>query len=765
MIIIQNNFLFFLLFLSSIYSYSQDEIKGKVMDRESGAALENVHILSLKDSTVVLSNKFGEFNLEKLNDYKFSRIGYNDEIVKNMKSKYVIIQLTVKSTELNEVLVSTNQIPIKLKKSVATIHIISLREIERENDINIVPILNKVPGIYMHTGALNTNRITIRGIGSRNLFGTAKIRAYFEDIPLTSGNGETTIEDFELNTIARLEIIKGAASSIYGAGLGGVIHLVPKKTVFDKTYIDSELSIGSFGLAKGNLSVNHGGSKNGLRAIYSNTHSDGYRANNEYDRQTFTLTSNHYFNEKNEISFVGSYVDLKAFIPSSLNKDAFNDSPTSAAFTWAKSKGFEDAQRGVFGLSWKHQYKENVKQITSIFTSFREAYEARPFNVLTENTLALGLRSRLLGNTNLFKNKLDWTLGGEFFRDYHSSKTFKNLYKDFPTGTGSVQGNSLSNFKENRNYYNLFFETNYHFDENTMLSVGLNFNKTIYILEDRFITSENPDQSGDYDFKGVFSPKVGLSHLVTEHISLYTSVGHGFSPPSLSETLLPDGQINTEIQPESGWNFELGTRGSLYDNKLQFNLAIFRLAVRNLLVARRVADDQYIGVNAGKTQHDGLELTLNYHLINSEIISVNSHLSYTLNNFIFNNFIDEGQDFSDNDLTGVPSEIFNAGLDFSSNLGIYGNINFQHVGSMPITDSNSLFSDAYNLATIKIGYKFQLLKKLSLNTFLGIDNVFDEVYASQILINASSFGGKAPRYYYPGNPLNYYTGIHLKYVF
>ena len=754
-----------LLLISSVCSYSQNGIKGKVIDSENGSVLENVHILNQQDSSVVVSNKFGEFNIKESGNYKFSRIGYNEKEVKNIKSKYVIIQLTVKSTELNEVVVNANQIPIKLKKSVATIQIISPKEIERENDINITSILNKVPGVYMHSGALNTNRITIRGIGSRNLFGTAKIRAYFEDIPLTSGNGETIIEDFELNAIARLEIIKGAASSIYGAGLGGVIHLVPKKTVFDKTYINSELSIGSFGLVKGNLSVNHGGSKNGLRAIYSNTHSDGYRANNEYDRQTFTLTSNHYFNEKDEIYFVGSYIDSKAFIPSSLNEISFSDKPTSAAFTWAKSQGFEDAQRGVFGLSWKHQYDGNVKQITSIFTSFRKAYEARPFNILTENTLALGLRSRLLGNVNLFENKLDWTFGGEFFKDYHTSKTFKNLYKDFPEGTGSVQGDLLSNFKENRNYYNLFFETNYHFNENTMLSVGLNFNQTAYVLADRFVARDNPDQSGDYNFKGIFSPKIGVSHLLIEHISLYTSLSHGFSPPSLSETLLPDGQINTEIEPETGWNFELGTRGSLFHNKLQFNMAIFRLAVHNLLVARRIDDDQFVGVNAGKTRHDGIELSLNYNLLTTKAISVNSNLSYTLNNYIFKEFIDEGQNFSENKLTGVPSEIFYVGMDVNFNVGLYGNVNFQHVGSMPITDSNSLFSDAYNLATLKVGYKSQLYRNLSLNIYLGIDNVFDEVYASQILINASSFGGKAPRYYYPGNPLNYYSGIQLKYIF
>jgi iron complex outermembrane receptor protein len=51
------------------------------------------------------------------------------------------------------------------------------------------------------------------------------------------------------------------------------------------------------------------------------------------------------------------------------------------------------------------------------------------------------------------------------------------------------------------------------------------------------------------------------------------------------------------------------------------------------------------------------------------------------------------------------------------------------------------------------------------NLYFGIDNMFDEHYASQILINARGFGGAAPRHYYPGNPINYYTGIHVNYMF
>ena len=69
------------------------------------------------------------------------------------------------------------------------------------------------------------------------------------------------------------------------------------------------------------------------------------------------------------------------------------------------------------------------------------------------------------------------------------------------------------------------------------------------------------------------------------------------------------------------------------------------------------------------------------------------------------------------------------------------------------------------LANIKLGYKHEFLKSLTLNAYFGLDNVFNNHYASQILINATGFDGAAPRYYYPGNPLNYYSGLNINYIF
>ncbi len=758
--------LFFFFLLISQITFGQNTIQGKVKDSETGVPLSNVVITNATNKVQVITNDQGEFIVDVFGVYVFKKQGYISKKIDINSARYRIVQLSMKPSELDEVVVQANQIPRSLKSAISSIEIITSKDIERGNDINISEVLNRAPGVFVQSGALNTNRFTIRGIGSRNLFGTSKIRAYFKDIPLTNGSGETSIEDFELAAISRVDIIKGATASIYGAGLGGTIHLTAQNSYINETSLNSQVAFGSFGLQKQVVNFNHGSANNSIRGVYSNTHSDGYRDNNEYDRQTFTISSNHLLNENNDLTVLLSYVDLKAFIPSSINANAFENDPSSAAFTWGRAQGFEDTKRGILGVTWDHQYSSSLKQVTSVFGSFRDSYEPRPFNILEEDVFAFGLRSRFLGTTKLFERSLKFTVGGEYFKDRYVSKTFENLYRDFDPSIGSVQGLILSNFKENRSYYNLFFEADYQLSEKTKIVVGLNYNETSYDLNDRFPTSiQNPDQSGSFDYQGIFSPQIGIAHSISQNITAYSNVGHGFSPLSLEETLLPDGQINNDLQPETGWTYELGFRGNIFKERLQFTTALYRMDIKNLLVSRRIANDQFIGINAGRTQHDGIEITANYQWVQKESVQLSTFFNYSRNDFIFKEFIDGDNYFSGNQLTGVPSEILNAGIDLNSKMGFYGNLNFQYVGKQPITDGNTLFSDSYSLLNLKMGFQTELFSNFRTNLFFGINNLTDKKYASQILINASSFGGNAPRYFYPGNPVNYFGGLSINYIF
>jgi len=737
---------------------------GKVVDSENSLDLSAVKIINIDRTFSTITDINGTFSLPKTDTYIFSKDGYLSKSIHIEANSSSIVALKANLENLSEIIVNSNNFQSKLKTLPTAISVISVKEIERNNTINIAPILNTVPGIYMHNGTLTTNRITIRGIGSRNLFGTSKVRAYYQDIPLTNGSGASTIEDIEMRTLGRIEILKGPSSSIYGAGLGGTIQLIPNKGSFDELSVNSGYTFGSYGLQKHVLQANVGTIKNTANITYSNIHSDGYRANNETDRQTFTVATNHYLSDSDKLTFVGNYVDLKAYIPSSINEGDYLNDPTSAAFTWGRAKGYEDYQKGLFGLSWQHDYNSKTKQYTSIFTSFLDAHEPRPFNVLKEKSNGIGLRSRITSKTNIFDNVLEWTLGTEVFKDNNRYQTYKNLYRDFAPEIGSVQGDQLSDFKEKRMYFNLFFDTKYNLSEKSIVSIGLNFNATSYSLEDHF-TNDATDYSGDYDFGGILSPKFGLTHQITKYTMLYTAISHGFSPPSLEETLLPDGLINTDIKPESGWNYEIGSRGRLFNNKLHFDVALYRMDVKNLLVARRTASDQFIGVNAGKTQYNGLEIALNYQLLKTGSLRIYNSNAFTFNDFKFKSFVDDSDDYSGNDLTGVPNLTFNSNLNIETNFGLYAFLNYNYVGETPMRDDNSVYSDKYQLVNTKFGYRSNTDKRLQFDLFVGINNIFDEKYASMLLINAGSFGGNAPRYYYPGEPTNYYAGANIKFVF
>ncbi|MBD0836512.1 TonB-dependent receptor [Aestuariibaculum suncheonense] len=751
-----------LLFSISIFifftGFSQQKISGKVIDLDTNAPISKASIVLKNNRDTIYTNNQGQFEIYALGTYMVKKSGYLDKEITILKNN-PIVQLQINPSELNEVVINANQIPKTLNTSYASYEVISSQDIQQNNSINFATILNQVPGIFMQNGALNTNRITIRGIGSRQLYGTSKIRAYFNDIPLTTGNSETTIEDFELGALSRIEIIKGSGSSIYGAGLGGTINLIPKTAIFNETKIQNTSTIGSFGVFKDVIEFSSGYKNTSLNAIYSHTQSDGYRANSAYNRKTITLNANHFIDEQNEISLLGSFVDLKGYIPSSINENTFLNAPESAAFSWAQSKGYEDTKRSILGLSWHHQYRKTILQKTSVFTSLKNAYEPRPFNILSENLSALGIRSRLLGDLG----KLKWTVGIEFFTDFYKWKTFENLYQNYPSGTGSVQGDMLTNFKEKRHYFNIFMESNYAINHDTEVSFGLNLNKTSYKLHDYSNNGTNPNQTGSYGFKSILSPTFGLTHALSRNIKLYSNISHGFSPPTTTETLLPDGLINPDIKPETGWNLEIGSRSVFFNNRLRLNVSAFQLNISNLLVAKRTGNDEYIGLNAGKTQHNGFELSGNFQWLKNKNYKLNTDFSYTLNHFKFKDYVDGDNDYSGNDLTGVPNHTFNMSLIFNTAFGIYGNINFQNIGSIPITDSNSLYTSSYSLTHFKVGWQKKLNKKLNINIFLGLNNIFDTAYASQILINATGFNGALPRYYYPGNPINYYSGFNVTY--
>ncbi|MFI8380465.1 TonB-dependent receptor family protein [Leeuwenhoekiella sp. NPDC079379] len=660
---------------------------------------------------------------------------------------------------LGEVVITSTPIQDQLQRIPASVNVINAEDLQRGDQLSIANEINKNPGIQMQQGALNTSRISIRGLGARSQYTTNRVKAYIEGIPLTTGEGETTLEDLDLNLIERLEIIKGPASSSYGAGLGGAINISVIKPKPESASVQLNGLGGSFGLFKSGVTTSLANNKTAGFISYNHLEKEGFRDNSNYNRNTYTAYAKTELNAKSSLTFFGNYTRLKAFIPSSINAEDLKNNPEKAAFTWNAAQGFESYDKGLAGLSYNWQFNEHNSWTTNVFVNYRDGYEPRPFDILDEDSFAFGIRSNLQSSFSIFNIPAKSSIGVEYFDEHYQAKLFENLYQD-NSGNGSLQGNLFSNQEQDRKYLNLFAQISLQFSERLKADIGLNYNHSRYVLND-YLNESNIDNSGVYTYPRLFLPQAGLTYEVDTDKFLYATVSRGFSLPTVAETLTPEGAINPEIKPETGINYELGLKAQWFNKTLYTELAFYTVQVNDLLVAERVGNDQYVGRNAGKTDHNGIELLINYRTQLAANWEFRPYASATINDYSFDEFTDNDINYGGNDLTGVADKIINLGVDLQHANGLRFNVNYRYTGAIPLNDANTIYSDSYNLVNLRADYAFQLSQKFKATLYSGVNNVFDTNYAAQILPNATGFGGAAPRYYYPGEPINFYVGLNV----
>ncbi|MEP2056310.1 MAG: TonB-dependent receptor [Maribacter litoralis] len=666
-------------------------------------------------------------------------------------------------TRLNEVIV-IDTLTAKNAIGIVPSQIIGATIFSNYSPVDFISSLNQVSGLYALSGALSTNRITIRGVGSRTLYGTDKLRLYYNNIPITNGTGSSTIEAFDLENLTSVEVIKGPKGTGFGTNLGGAIILNTKQLSDQPTKLTNNTTIGSYGLFKNSLGFTHAQDNFYMTFQYGHMEIDGYRENNRFERDGYLLNTIFKLSEKSELGLLVNHIDYSAQIASSINEEDFNEDPTQAAFTWKASQGYEDNNYSLIGLSHTYYASSNLKNTTSLFYTYLDHYEPAPFNILDEYTNGYGVRTLFSGNLNILKNSIFYTFGGELYKDEYNWQTFENLYEE-NDGNGSLEGDKLSQNKEFRHQFNGFATASYSFTSQLTAQLGLNINKTQYDFRDLFNLGES-NTSANRDFKALFLPSLDINYTLSPTNQLYANISRGFSNPSLEETLTPDGIINPDIVQETGTNYELGIEHESKDNGHKFNIALYVMPIKNLLVAKRVGDNQYIGRNAGKTKHQGIDFDWSYKFNVTDKIKISPFISYTYSNHKFIDFIDDeaNEDYSDNDLTGVPKNKINSGIRTNFGNGLFLNITHQFVDEIPLTDANSLYSDSFNLLNFKLGYKNQISEQLRVGLDFGINNITDTRFAQSVLINASGFGGNAPRYFYPGNNINYYGGVKINYT-
>ena len=225
--------------------------------------------------------------------------------------------------------------------------------------------------------------------------------------------------------------------------------------------------------------------------------------------------------------------------------------------------------------------------------------------------------------------------------------------------------------------------------------------------------------------------------------------------------------VNNELKPESGWNVELGNRGLLFAGQLQYELSLYSILLKDMLVTERITEDIFTGSNAGRARNTGIELSVLGSLKPASPLSpsppYNATLSmaYNLSRNRFIDFVDDGADYSGNALPGIPVQELKGELT-GSIADIRLSIQHRYTGRQWMNDANDQRYQGYHLTSIRLSWTLRIPSSpVHLVWYAGIQNLFNVHHASMILINAPSFGGRAPRYYYPGTPRQFQLGLRL----
>ena len=723
-------------------SHSQNYVEAKIVDASNGFNLNNVEISI--DGKKTYSDENGNFKYEVvefpvdfvINDDRF----YTKKITANSSDK-LKIYLTRRGIILEDIIVKSELFSSPLKDISLSTSVLNDIELRKKNGEFIINSLNEISGLYIHSAGYNTNRITIRGMGSRSPYSTNKIKAYLNNIPLSNGVGEISLEDFGIQMLGQVEVLKGPNSSLYGSGLGGNILLRTNSNF--SNLINFHSSLKSFNTYQNSLSLSK--EINDFKMFFNveKMNSEGYRENNTYENLRGILNLNYKINFISDIEFIQFYNDANALIPSSLSLSNYIENPSSAAFSWKNVNGGENYKRQLTGLSYNLNIPYVYSKSTSAYYKSFINDEMRPFNFLDENSKIFGIRH--FGKINLSRSQLIY--GFNYSKEDYTFSTWDNYGEDDQV--------LITKQIQKRNNYNIFTQYNLPIKDFSKLIFGISLNNIKYNWT---CCNNNQIEELSYQYKNVISPRLSYN-FEKNNKSYFINISHGYSPPNIDETLDENGLVNPDIKPETGINYEIGVLGSSKNDNISYNINMYYMDIKNLLVAQRTDFDTFTGVNAGRTSHPGVETTINLQLLKSQNLNITSSNNFSKYWYIFKDFNNRGTDYSQNKLTGVPSHTIFSKINI--NLKNYlAQISFQNIGKIPMNDANELFSDAYSVVDFKI------LKNFSFNNYdisisSGIKNLFDKKYASGIVINARGFGGRDPRYYYPGLPRNYFISLNL----
>jgi iron complex outermembrane recepter protein len=662
-------------------------------------------------------------------------------------------EITVRATMLER---SLDQVP-------AAVSVIDEDDIQLgRQQLALDEALSRVPGLFMQNryNFAQDLRLSIRGFGARAQFGIRGIKVLVDGIPETLPDGQGSVDSIDLGATSQIEVIRGPSSSLYGNASGGVISLISQGGGTEP-YAQVRVAAGGYGFEKTQFKTGGDTGVVNYLVSVSDQKLDGYRAQSAYENKQVSGRLDFDLGNERSLLTVVNFTDQPVSDdPGGLTPAVVPVNPRSAAPNNVLFDAGESLEQTRLGFVYDAPVGERGT-ITA-----RNYYAWRDFGNLLPVQAAgiVDLDRKFIGGGFSYSYDGFWLdrpnrfiAGADFDDQDDDRRRYDNL-----SNTGGGRGVLGFDQNEHVTSHGIFLQNELSVSERVQLSFGVRFDEVEFEITDRYFL-DGRDDSGSKQFDDT-SPMVGLVVELTDGLNFYTTYSSAFETPTTTEFNRQDGLggFNQSLVPQVARNFEVGLRGAIGDSQ-RYEVAVFTIDVEDELIGREIpaSPGRNFFENAGETGREGLELSWSA----TPTDRIETTVSYTYSDFKFDRFVETlgTNTFNRSGLIipGTAENVLFGEFAYRAPRGWYAAADVLFVDEQFGDNANTVVIDDYTLMNLRFGYDVDLGGgNFGLSPFVGINNLTDETYTSNVRLNAAF-----NRYFEPGPGRNAYAGITLDWKF
>ncbi|RRQ22058.1 TonB-dependent receptor family protein [Thiohalobacter thiocyanaticus] len=637
-----------------------------------------------------------------------------------------------------------------LQRTPAAVTVVEQQDLRQARQgLGLDTALNRTPGVLFRNryNFAQNLRLSIRGFGARAPFGIRGVRILIDGFPETLPDGQSQIDSIDLESIDRVELIRGPSSALYGNAAGGVLQIHtadPPATPF----AELQARAGSHDFRK--LTVRGGGRRAawGAQVSASRLDYDGYRRQSRTRKDLLNTKLTYDIDALRSIEAVLTALDQPyGEDPGGLTRsEVETDRRQAAPNALALDSGQSVRQRRL-GIRYRDRNLGSGEFSARLFHTRRDFEQQLPFpgpSRLQYERDFFGAGLDYTANTRLGKRPLRYTLGLEAARQRDDRQRFE------VDNDGRLTG-QIQDALETATEAGLYGQADLALSERMDLTLGGRYDRVEFDIDDRLTPDGAASGSRTFD---ELSFTLGLGYQLQRDHRLYAAAGSAFETPSFTEfsdPTEPGEGFDPDLDPQQALNLELGAKGFI-GKDLRYELALFRVETRDEIVQVASEPDRF--ANAARTRRTGLEATLIHDITDRlRLTSAYTHARYR-----FRQFVDAaGTDLAGRRLPGLPEQTLFTELAWRDPSGPYVILDGLAVGRVYADNANREPVAGYAVVNLRAGIR-GAWQGTELEVFAGLNNLTDRDYFSNVRINAA-----AGRFFEPAPERNVHAGVRLRY--